>query len=80
MQRIFIMKYFPFTVGSVCRVKRFTTGSKNSLKDVRKSQMMPDQMWKWLRQQSKNLYAARFEALVKSCDKCIDVGGRHDEK
>jgi hypothetical protein len=27
MQRIFIKKYFLFTVGSVCRVKRFTTGS-----------------------------------------------------
>jgi hypothetical protein len=25
MQRIFIKKYFLFTVGSVCRVKRFTT-------------------------------------------------------
>jgi hypothetical protein len=27
---------------SVCRVKRFTTGLRNSLKDVRKSQMMPN--------------------------------------
>jgi hypothetical protein len=26
MQRIFIRKYFLFTVGSVCRLKRFTTG------------------------------------------------------
>jgi hypothetical protein len=41
MQRIFIKKYFQFMVGSVCCVKRFTTGSRNSLKDVRKSQMMP---------------------------------------
>jgi hypothetical protein len=31
-----INKYFMFTVGSVCRVKRFTAGSKNSLKDVLK--------------------------------------------
>jgi hypothetical protein len=30
MQRIFIKKCFLFTVGSVCRVKRFTTGSRNS--------------------------------------------------
>jgi hypothetical protein len=29
MQGIFIKKYFLFTVGSVCRVKRFTTGSRN---------------------------------------------------
>jgi hypothetical protein len=48
MQRLFMKKYFLFTVGSVCRVKRFTTGSRNSLKDVRKSQMMPDQVRKWL--------------------------------
>jgi hypothetical protein len=30
-------------VGMVCRLKRLTTGSRNYLKDVRKSQMMPDQ-------------------------------------
>jgi hypothetical protein len=35
MQRIIINKYFLFTVGSVCRVKWFTTGLRNSLKDVR---------------------------------------------
>jgi hypothetical protein len=40
IQRIFIKEYFRFTVGSVYRVKRFTTGSRNSLKDVRNSQMM----------------------------------------
>jgi hypothetical protein len=32
MQRIFIRKCFLFTVGSVCRVKRFTPGS-NSQED-----------------------------------------------
>jgi hypothetical protein len=31
-------------VESVCRVKQFTTGSINSLKDVRNSQMMSDQV------------------------------------
>jgi hypothetical protein len=43
---ILIKKYLLFTVGSVCRVKRFTTGSRNYLKDVRKSLMMPDQVRK----------------------------------
>jgi hypothetical protein len=52
-------------VGSVCSVKRFTTVSGNSLKDIRKSQMMPDQVRKWLRQHSKDFYAAGFDALVK---------------
>jgi competence protein ComGF len=36
MQRIFIKKCSLFTVGSVLRVKRFTTKSRNSVKDVRK--------------------------------------------
>jgi hypothetical protein len=34
MQRIFIKKYFLFMRGSVCHVKPFTTGLRNSLKDV----------------------------------------------
>jgi hypothetical protein len=33
-------KWFTFMVGSVCRVKRFTTGPRNYLNNVRKSQMM----------------------------------------
>jgi hypothetical protein len=37
--------------------------------------MMSGQMRKWLRQQSKDFYAAGFDALVKSWDKCINVGG-----
>jgi hypothetical protein len=34
----------------------------------------------WLRQQSKDFYAAGFDALVKRWDKCIDVGGGYVEK
>jgi hypothetical protein len=44
------------------------------------SQMMSDQVRKWLRQQSKDFYAAGFNILVKRRDKCIDVGGGHVEK
>jgi hypothetical protein len=80
MQRIFIKKYFLFTVGSVFRLKLFTTGSRNSLKDVRKSQMMPDQARKWLRRGLKDFYAAGFDALVKRWDKCNNVAGRYVEK
>jgi hypothetical protein len=40
VQRISIKKCFLFMVGSVSHVKQFTAGSKNSLKDARKSQMM----------------------------------------
>jgi hypothetical protein len=35
---------FPVYGGSIFRVKRFITESRNSLKKVRKSQMMPDQV------------------------------------
>jgi hypothetical protein len=42
--------------------------------------MMPDQVRKWLRQQSKNFYAAGLDALVKRCDKCDNVGGGYVEK
>jgi hypothetical protein len=35
---------------------------------------------KWLRQQSKDFYAAVFEALVKRWDKYIGVDGRYVEK
>jgi hypothetical protein len=31
------------------------------------------EVWKWLRQQSKDFYAAGFDALVKRWDKCINV-------
>jgi hypothetical protein len=79
MQRTFIKICFLFTVGSVCRVKRFTTGSIHFLKDFQKSQMMPNQMRKWLRQQSKDLYTAGFETLLERWDKCINVGGGYIE-
>jgi hypothetical protein len=43
--------------------------------------MMPEEVWKWLRErQSKDLYAAGFDALVKRWNKCINVGGGYVEK
>jgi hypothetical protein len=78
IQRIFLKKSFLFSVGIICRVKRFTTVSINSLKDNRNSQMLPDQMRKWLRQQSKYFYATGFDALVKRWG--INVGGGYVEK
>jgi hypothetical protein len=35
---------------------------------------------KWLRQQSKDFYAAGFDALVKRRHKCVNVGGGYVEK
>jgi hypothetical protein len=45
------------------------------LKDVRKPQMISDQVRKWLRRQPKH-----FGALVKRWDKCISVRGEYVEK
>jgi hypothetical protein len=41
---------------------------------------MTNEVHKWLRQQSKDFYAAGFYAFVKQWDKCISVGGRCLEK
>jgi hypothetical protein len=71
---------FSVYVGKCLSRKRFTNESRNSLKDVRKSQMMPDQARKWLRQQSNDFYAASFDALVKQRDKCSSVDGAYIEK
>jgi hypothetical protein len=68
VQRIFVNICFLFMVGSVCRVKRFTTGSRNPLKNVRKVVADELEVRKWLRQPSKDLYAAGFDALVKRWD------------
>jgi hypothetical protein len=37
-------------------------------------------VWKWLRQQSKDLNSADFDALVMRWDKRISVGGGYIEK
>jgi hypothetical protein len=55
-------------------VQKFSQGcSKNS-------QMMPDQVQKWPRQQSKDFYTVGFGILVKRWDKCINAGGGYVEK
>jgi hypothetical protein len=59
MQRIFIEKCFLFTVGSVCRVKQFSLGNKLFSDD----EEVEAEIGKWLRQQSKDFYAAGFDAL-----------------
>jgi hypothetical protein len=76
MQNICIKKCFPFTMGSIRRVKRFTSGSRTSLKDVRKSQMMPDH----LREVAETTVKKTFDALIKRRGTCINVLGGYVEK
>jgi hypothetical protein len=75
-----MLKYNTVNVSCLYREVFVATGSRNSLKDIRNPQMMPDQVRKWLGQQSKYFYAAGLDALVKRCDKCIDVGAEYVEK
>jgi hypothetical protein len=42
--------------------------------------MILDQVLKWLRQRSKDFYAAGFDALVKRWDEFISVSGGYVEK
>jgi hypothetical protein len=42
--------------------------------------MLPDEVRMWLRKQSKYVYAAGFDAVVKPWDKCMSVGGGYVEK
>jgi hypothetical protein len=67
-------------VESIWGVKIFTTGSRNSLKDIQKLQMMHDQVTLLRLQQSKDFYTAGFDTLLKRWDKCISVGGKYVEK
>jgi hypothetical protein len=71
-----IKKCFLFTVGSVWHVKRFTTGWQTFADD----EEVETETRKWLRQQSKDMYAPGFDALVKRWDGYINVGGGYVEK
>jgi hypothetical protein len=66
MQWVFIKKYFLLKVGSVCRVKRFTTWSINYLKDVRNLQMMPYQIALLRLRQKRSLLCCGFRRAGKA--------------
>jgi hypothetical protein len=76
VKRTFVKKCFLFTVGSVCRIKRFHLGGRGFADD----EDVETEVRNWLRQQSKDFYAAGFDALVKRRDKCINVVGGYVER
>jgi hypothetical protein len=67
---------FPVHGVKFLRVKRFHLGGKRIADD----EEVETEVWKCLRQQSKNFYAAGFGALVKRRDKGMNVGGGYVEK
>jgi hypothetical protein len=55
-------------VRSVCHIKRFMTVSRNCHlggKHFADDEEVEAEMWKWLRQQSKDFYPAGFNTLLK---------------
>jgi hypothetical protein len=54
-------------VGSVCHVSASQLGRKIQLgsKHVADDEEVEMEVWKWLRQQSKDLYAVDFNVMVK---------------
>jgi hypothetical protein len=71
---------FPVYGGKCLSSKAVHNWKGNLLKDDRKSQMMPDQVRNWLRQQPEDFYAAGFDELAKRWDKCFNIGGGYVEK
>jgi hypothetical protein len=55
-------------------------GSRNMANVSLMTKEVETEVRKWLRQLSKDLRAAGFDALIKRRDKCISVGGGHVEK
>jgi hypothetical protein len=67
--------------GDVCHVKRFTTGSRNSLKEVRMSQMMPYQVALLRLRQTQRLLCCGFRRTGKAMRQgYVNVGGGYFEK
>jgi hypothetical protein len=71
MQRIFIKKCFLFTMGSVCLVKRFTTGLRNVINILLITKRLKRRCGSGWEQQSKDSHAAGFDALLNRWDMCV---------
>jgi hypothetical protein len=83
MQMLFVKKCFLFTTGTVCRVKQVTIGSRNChpvCKRFADDEEAVTEVRLRLRQQSKDFYAAGFEAPVMRWNKFINAGGGYVEE
>jgi hypothetical protein len=72
-------KMFPVYGGKCLSCKVVRNWVEKRGKHFADGEEMETEVQKWLRQQSKNFYAAGFDALVKRWDKCINVGGGYVE-
>jgi hypothetical protein len=71
---------FPLHGGKCVSRKAIHNCVEKSGKYFTDNEVVEKEVRKWLRQQSKDFYAAGFKALEKRWDKCISVGGGYVEK
>jgi hypothetical protein len=68
---------FPVYGGKSMLCKVVHNWVKKGGKSFADGQEVQTEVRKWLRQQSKDFYAAGLDALVEQWDKSINVGGRY---
>jgi hypothetical protein len=74
LQRTFINKYLLFFCEKCLSRKAVHNWVERRGKPFADDEEVETEVRKWLRQLSKELYAACFDAFVKRWDKCINVG------
>jgi hypothetical protein len=73
-------KIFPLYGGRCLSCKVVHNSFENHDRIFADDEEVETEVQKWLRQPSKDLYGAGFDALVKRWDKYINVGGGYVEK
>jgi hypothetical protein len=71
---------FPVYGWKCSSLKAVHNGVEKSGKYFADDEEAETEVRKWQREESKDFYAAGFDALVKRWDKCINVGGGYVEK
>jgi hypothetical protein len=71
---------FPVYGGECLSRRAVHKWNKKRSKGFADDEKVETEVRKWLRQQSKDVYAAGFDSLVQQGDKCINVGGGYVEK
>jgi hypothetical protein len=71
---------FPVYSGKCLSCKAVHNWGEKHGKRFTDDEKVETEVWKWLIEQSRDFYAAGFDALIKQWDKCINVGGGYVEK
>jgi hypothetical protein len=71
---------FPVCGGKCLSLKAVHSWAEKRGKVFANDEVFETEVRKWLRQQSKDFYAASFDALLKRWDTCINFSGGYVEK